>query len=303
MVNWTINPFTTTPKEAKKQPVEPIGGKMGFFDETEKKFDEYETIRFVSQKNFKIEPAAVITEAEAIIREAAAKPAKEQNTIYGEYQGTITIGESVKPFLEQTIELTVDPAGPREINISPSDQKEAFAALFSAGTDTLKGAATKVASTIADVGETAMGVMKDTVTKDVLGLGGNKERPKTAEEIEKVNKDAAQRVHEQKFWANLPVYQPEVSVFELDNQVVSRSQLEAALGLTITTDHIDNKGGLKANKKAEGNKAMADMARQQEVAAQKANTLAIITNSRGNKGSVFDPNRDPENRKISGNAG
>ncbi|KKS71065.1 MAG: hypothetical protein UV41_C0006G0017 [Candidatus Daviesbacteria bacterium GW2011_GWA2_42_7] len=297
----TLN--TSNPKEVKKQPVQQIGGRMGDFDETENYF---ETSRFVSSENFVMEPAAVVEAAETIIegtvtvkaaeaiireaavvnaaeniiREAAAKPIQEENTIYGEYQGSLAIGESIKQFLEQTTELKADTTGPREINISPSDQKEAFVGLFSAGADTIKDTANKVISTAADTLTTTAGVTKDMVVKDIMGLG-KKESPKTREEIEKANEDAAQRAHEQKFQINLTVPHPEVSVFELDNKVVSKSQLEEALGARVTSSHIDEKGGLRTYIKTEAERVLGEKDKEQENAVQKANTLAVATKDKG----------------------
>ncbi len=307
MANQTLNPFATAPKETKK-PVEPIGGKIGFFDETENNFEDLETSRFISQENFTMEPAAVVEAAETIleesaavkaaeniIREAAAKPIQEQNTLYGEYQGSLIIGESVKTFLKQTTELKVDPAGPREINISPSDQKEVFATLFSAGKDTLKDAADKTVSTIADTLGTTTEVVKDTLVK-VTGWE-KKESPKTREEIEKANKEAEQRAHEQKFWANLPVHQPDANVLEalqVGDKVVSKAQFEKAMGIRLTSENLDGKGKLKAGVEAAGEKALEDQEKQDLAATQKANTLAVATKGKGlGKGDLDKGTENP----------
>lgn len=272
--NQTLNPFTT-PKETKKQPVEPIGGKMGDFDETENYF---ETTKFISQGNFIIEPAAAVAEAEAIIREAAVS---KNNVIYGELLGSLNIRGDTETFIEQTRELKIDTTEPRDINITAQDQKDLFAGLFSAGTDTIKDMANKAVSTLTDVGTTTAEVIKDTVIKDTLGFGVKKETPKTPEEIEKANEAAAQKALEQKFQAHLTIPHPEVNIFELDNKVVSRSQLEEALGIRITGENVDEKGKLKANKETEGKKALDDMAKQQEAAAAKAEALAKATKSKG----------------------
>lgn len=280
MANQTLNPFATAPKETKKPPQE-IGGSMEW-NERENNLENIEAQKFINPENFTMEPVAAVTAAENIIREATqAKPASEPNVIYGEYQGSMAFQGDTGTFIGQTQELRIDTTGPRDINISSQDQRDVFAGLFSAGTDTLKSAANKAASTLTDVGTTTAEVIKDTVIKDTLGFGIKKEIPKTQEEIEKANEDVAQRVHEQKFQGHLTIPHPEVSVFELDNKVVSKSQLEEVLGIKITADHIDEKGKLKAGKAAEGEKALEDKAKNNQAAVQKANTLAMVTKGKG----------------------
>lgn len=286
MANQTLNPFTTTPKETKK-PIRQIGGSWEW-DERESNLEDPETSRFINQENFVIEPAAVVAEA------AQTKPASEPNVIYGEYQGSGTIQGNAGTLIELTRELKIDTTEQREIEISANDQKEVLDILRSAGADTLKDAAKKTASTITDVGATTAKVIKDTVIKDTLGFGVKKEKPMTPEEIEKANKAAEQRAHEQKFQAELTIPHPKPSVFELDNKVVSSEHLEAALRVRLTGDHIDEKGKLKAGKAAEAEKALKDQAKLQEKAAQRANTLAMATTGKGlGKGELDKGTENP----------
>jgi len=294
MANQTLNPFAT-PKETKKL-VEPIGGKFGFFDETERNFEDLETSRFISQENFTIEPAAVIeaaeniikesaantseesaaiAAAESIIKEAAIKPQEEKITVFSEGSLVFNKDTSIEINLSKTEELRVNPDGPRDIQISASDQKEAFATLFSAGTDVAKDAVNKAVSTTLGGAKDALEEGKNLV-KVIIGQGAKQEQ-KSPEKIAEEQKAAEQRAYLASRQQEAPHFsKDEIGVFKVKTKTASRDEIEKVLG-RITGDSINEKGELKSYAQSEVEKAFDEADRLRQLDADRKAQLATAT--------------------------